>query len=94
MLRLLLVLFAASTSTTWLANAATTSLDGIYSLVQRQVPNHADKFTFSLIEPSSGENDLDSFVLSDADERDGIDIQCTTVSACARGLYTYVDSRY
>ena len=95
MLRLLLVLFAASTSTTtWLANAATTSLDGISSLVQRQVPNHADKFTFSLIEPSSEENDLDSFVLSDADEGEGIDIQCTTVSACARGLYTYVDSRY
>ena len=94
MLRLLLVLFAASTSTRWLANAATTSLDGISSLVQRQVPNHADKFTFSLIEPSSGKNDLDSFVLSDADEGEGIDIQCTTVSACARGLYTYVDSRY
>ena len=64
-------------------SAATASLDGIYLLVQRQLPEHVDSFTFTLV---SGEGD--NFVLSDATKAGGIDIQCTTVSACARGLYT------
>ena len=75
---LVLILFG-----TGLAHAATTSLDGIYSLVQRQLPEHIDSFTFTLV---SGEGD--NFVLSDATKAGGIAIQCTTVSACARGLYT------
>ena len=69
---------------TRLAYAAVTSLDGIYSLVQRQLPDHADAFTFTLVQ---GEGD--SFVLSDSANAGGIDVQCMTVSACARGLYTY-----
>ncbi|KAH9830950.1 alpha-N-acetylglucosaminidase [Rhodofomes roseus] len=68
-----------------LAHAATTSLDGIYSLVQRQIPEHADSFTFSLIQ-----GDGDTFVISDSTEATIVDIQCSTVSACARGLYTYL----
>ncbi|PCH34408.1 glycoside hydrolase family 89 protein [Wolfiporia cocos MD-104 SS10] len=72
-----------------LVDAATTSLDGIYSLVQRQIPQHQNSFTFALIE-----GDGDSFVISDTHgDSGGITIECTTVSACARGLYTYV-TRY
>ncbi|EPS94751.1 alpha-N-acetylglucosaminidase [Fomitopsis schrenkii] len=80
-MRLSLVLLATGAS---LAHAATTSLDGIYALVQRQIPQHANSFTFSLIDGND-----DSFVISDSSEG-GISVQCTTVSACARGLYTYV----
>lgn len=65
-----------------LAHAATTSLDGISALVQRQIPQHADSFTFSLID-----GDGDSFEISDS-SGGGISVQCTTVNACARGLYT------
>lgn len=75
---------------TRLAYAAVTSLGGIYSLVQRQLPDHADAFTFTLIQ---GEGD--SFVLSDsAANAGGIDVQCTTASACARGLYTYAPLQF
>ncbi|CCM02759.1 uncharacterized protein FIBRA_04867 [Fibroporia radiculosa] len=69
----------------FLADAATTSLDGIYSLVQRQIPQHENSFTFSLIAGGG-----DSFVISDSEgDSGGITVECTTVSACARGLYTY-----
>ena len=57
------------------------NLDGIYALAKRRVPTHAHSFSFSL---SSG--DPDSFVISDVPQ--GIHIDCTTVSACARGFYT------
>lgn len=70
---------------TWLAHATTTSLDGILSLVQRQVPDHADAFTFTLVQ-----GEADSFMLSDTVNGSGINVQCSSVSACARGLYTYV----
>ncbi|KAH9926415.1 alpha-N-acetylglucosaminidase [Fomitopsis serialis] len=80
-MRLSLVLLASGVL---LAHAATTSLDGIYALVQRQIPQHVDSFSFSLIV-----GDGDSFVISDS-YSGGISVQCTTVSACARGLYTYV----
>ena len=39
-------------------------------------------FSFSL-----ADGDTDAFVLSDT-QTDGIHVECTTVSACARGLYT------
>ncbi|KAI0695655.1 alpha-N-acetylglucosaminidase [Cytidiella melzeri] len=64
---------------------ASTSLAGIQSLVQRRIPQHADNFHFSFVEGSG-----DSFVVSDTPGiAGGVSIQCTTVSACARGLYTY-----
>ncbi|TFY63212.1 hypothetical protein EVJ58_g3385 [Rhodofomes roseus] len=81
-MRLSLVLLASGAL---LVHAATTSLDGIYALVQRQIPQHANSFTFSLID-----GDGDSFAISDSASGDGVSVQCTTVSACARGLYTYV----
>ncbi|KAI0964544.1 hypothetical protein AcW1_010249 [Taiwanofungus camphoratus] len=87
MQRLSLLLAAALGAA--LVGAATTSLDGIYSLVQRLIPQHENSFTFALIEGQG-----DSFVISDTQgQSGGITVQCTTVSACARGLYTYV-TRY
>ncbi|PIL23736.1 hypothetical protein GSI_13486 [Ganoderma sinense ZZ0214-1] len=65
------------------AASSTATLDGIYALAKRRVPTHAHSFSFSL---SSG--DPDSFVISDVPL--GIHINCTTVSACARGFYTYL----
>jgi alpha-N-acetylglucosaminidase len=67
-----------------LISAHTTSLDGVKALLQRRVPNHANSFSFELV---NGAND--SFVLSDS-KTAGIDIKCTSVSACSRGLYTQV----
>ena len=63
------------------AAGSTASLDGIYALAKRRVPTHAHSFSFSL---SSGEPD--SFVISDVPQ--GVHVDCTTVSACARGFYT------
>lgn len=57
------------------------ALDGIYALAKRRVPTHAHAFSFSL---APGEPDL--FVISDVPG--GIHVECTTVSACARGFYT------
>lgn len=63
------------------AAAASQDLKGIYALAKRRAPAHAHEFSFALFE---GEADV--FEISDA--HTGIHIQCTTVSACARGFYT------
>ncbi|KAH7922343.1 glycoside hydrolase family 89 protein [Leucogyrophana mollusca] len=65
---------------------AVSSLAGIYSLVQRRIPAHANSFTFTLA-PVGGSS-FDSFTLRDG-ENGGIQIDCGSVSGCARGLYTY-----
>lgn len=59
------------------------SLAGIYALVKRRLPQHASSFKFELAQGTD-----DSFVVSDSEG--GIVVQCTTISACARGLYTCV----
>lgn len=69
------------------------SVDGLYNLVNRRVPQHAGAFRFAL---ASGNNTgLDTFTLRDVTSQDDscgaqIDIECNSISACARGLYTYV----
>ncbi|KAI0348304.1 alpha-N-acetylglucosaminidase [Trametopsis cervina] len=63
---------------------ATTSLSGLHSLVKRRIPQHANDFTFELVKGSG-----DAFSINDG-KKGGIDVECTTVSACARGLYTYL----
>ena len=61
-------------------------LHGIYGIVARRIPSHTGDFTFKL---SNGTGD--SFVISDTKGHSGhITVTCTTVSACARGLYTCV----
>jgi len=74
------------------ANTVNTSTAGLDALVRRQLPFHADKFVFHL-EPQAQINvknhtALDTFTLFDADGK--INVECSTRSACARGLYTYL----
>ena len=79
------VLLSAALSFGLAAAAAldsTAGLGGIYALAKRRVPSHAHVFSFSLVE-----GDNDAFVVSDT-HQDGIHVECNTVSACARGLYT------
>ena len=79
---LLLVLTAVSAA---LAVAKPSPTDGLTALVKRRIPKHANDFTFQLVSGTP-----DSFTVSDTKGRGGdITIQCTTVSACSRGLYTY-----
>ena len=72
-----------------IARASSTSgdVDGLYALVQRRIPSHNKSFNFVLKPDNST---LDTFALSDSDYQGDaqIDIQCTSISACARGLYT------
>lgn len=63
---------------------AAANVSGIYGIVERRMPQHVGKFTFS-----SMEGEGDTFVISDTKGRaEGIIVRCTTTSACARGLYT------
>ncbi|KAG1734578.1 glycoside hydrolase family 89 protein [Suillus lakei] len=69
-------------------------VSGLYALVKRRIPSHSNAFVFNLSTTASSDG-VDTFKLGDAshDEGDGnakIYIECTTISACARGLYTYV----
>ncbi|KAG1727774.1 glycoside hydrolase family 89 protein [Suillus paluster] len=66
-------------------------VSGLYALVKRRMPGHSNAFTFNLSTTAS--SDLDTFTMRDASDGEGdtqIYIECTTISACARGLYTYV----
>jgi len=68
-----------------------TSTAALEALVQRQIPFHADKFVFH-IEPQVQINmknysALDTFTLFDGSDGN-VHIECSTRSACARGLYT------
>lgn len=62
---------------------STLNLDGIYALAARRLPLHAYAFSFSTYSDEG-----DAFEISNV--LGGIHVACTTVSACARGLYTYV----
>lgn len=65
-------------------------VDGINALVKRRIPQHANDFTFQLVNGIP-----DSFVVSDTKGRKGgVTVECTTLSACSRGLYTYVADQY
>ncbi|KAI0789468.1 alpha-N-acetylglucosaminidase [Abortiporus biennis] len=61
-------------------------LDGVYALAKRRIPSHAKDFSFEAID---GEGD--TFVVADSGGKSGgITVSCTSVSACARGLYAYL----
>ena len=67
---------------------AIANVSGVYGIVERRLPQHVGKFTFTAID---GEEE--SFVISDTPgKHEGITVNCTTTSACARGLYTYVNA--
>ncbi|KAG2121605.1 glycoside hydrolase family 89 protein [Suillus clintonianus] len=86
---LLLVVVACIIST----SAHSNGLSGLYALVKRRMPSHSNAFIFNL--STSISSDVDTFKIRDASHDEGagnakIYIECTTISACARGLYTYV----
>jgi len=87
---MLLFLLTILLSLTWLKCNASTL--GIEALVERQLPRHKHDFVFHL-EPQTAainaktHSTLDTFTLFDADRK--VNIQCNTISACSRGLYTY-----
>ncbi|CAL1694796.1 unnamed protein product [Somion occarium] len=59
---------------------------GLDSLVQRRLPQHAEDFTFTAL-PGTG----DRYIINDTGDRKGaVTVSCTSISACARGLYTYL----
>ncbi|KIJ41515.1 glycoside hydrolase family 89 protein [Sphaerobolus stellatus SS14] len=64
--------------------ASADGLDGVRNLVKRKIPSHADSFIF---EKTNGTGD--AFTISDI-KKGAIKVQCTTISACSRGLYTYL----
>ncbi|KAG1760247.1 glycoside hydrolase family 89 protein [Suillus occidentalis] len=85
-------LLAAITSVISIS-AHSDDVSGLYALVKRRMPSHSNAFIFNLSTTAS--SGVDTFKIRDAshDEGDGnanIYIECTTISACARGLYTYV----
>ncbi|KAG8215873.1 glycoside hydrolase family 89 protein [Butyriboletus roseoflavus] len=67
------------------------NVTGLYALIQRRIPAHTQSFHFVL---TPNDSVLDTFTLSDVDPQSQrnaqINIQCTSISACARGLYTYL----
>jgi alpha-N-acetylglucosaminidase len=71
------------------AQGNTSALD---ALVQRQLPFHADSFVFHLEEEVQvnvrTHSALDTFTLFDGSDGK-VNIECSTKSACSRGLYTY-----
>jgi hypothetical protein len=73
--------------------AADTNTSSLDALVKRQLPFHADKFKFFLAPQVTvnmkTHSDLDTFTVFDAPNAT-IGIECSTRSACARGLYTYL----
>lgn len=62
------------------------------ALVQRQLPFHADSFVFHLDTQvqinMKTHSALDTFTLFDGSDGK-VHIECSTISACSRGLYTY-----
>lgn len=68
-------------------------VEGLYDLVKRPIPQHAGAFRFALA--PGNPTAIDTFTLRDATLQDDncsaqIDIECNSISACARGLYTCI----
>ncbi|KAI0348305.1 glycoside hydrolase family 89 protein [Trametopsis cervina] len=62
-----------------------TGLSGLNGLLQRRIPQHVNSFHFNLVNGTG-----DAFSISNTAGKTGeITIECTTLSSCARGLYTY-----
>jgi alpha-N-acetylglucosaminidase len=87
-MKVLSILVLCLASTVLCSASLPSNLDGIRALVKRRIPTHASSFNFEFTSGSG-----DSFVVSDSPGKEsGIVVQCTTISACARGLYTCVNS--
>jgi hypothetical protein len=79
---LVFVWVVALTST--LIHAHDSRLDGVKALVRRHIPEHVDSFSFQLVNRTD-----EGFVLSDTGDggQKGIKVECSSISACSRGLY-------
>jgi len=68
----------------------TTALE---ALLARQLPFHADKFVFHLqyetVVNMKTSADLDTFTIFDGTGDGKVHVECSTKSACSRGVYTY-----
>ncbi|KIJ26768.1 glycoside hydrolase family 89 protein [Sphaerobolus stellatus SS14] len=62
--------------------ASADGLDGVKNPVKRKIPSHADLFIF---EKTNGTGD--AFTISDIKKR-AIKVQCTTINACSRRIFT------
>jgi hypothetical protein len=72
-------------------------VSGLYALVKRHMPSHSNAFAFNLSTTASPGLDIFTVRSASHDEGDGnaeISIECTTINACARGLYTCVKFGY
>ena len=59
---------------------------GLYSLIKRQIPQHAGHIVFGTLEGRG-----DKYTMQNTPGVKGsVTISCTSLSACARGIYTYV----
>ena len=87
------IVFLGAVACAGFTSAHSDDISGLYALVRRRMPCHSDAFTFNL--STTMGSGLDTFTVRSAldSEGDGVSeicIECTTISACARGLYTCV----
>ncbi|KAJ5981184.1 hypothetical protein N7499_001803 [Penicillium canescens] len=81
-----------SQSLLWLCAASTVaaqSTEGIYNLVQRRLPNHADSFRFTLVNATQAANSYDQYVVSTA-ANGTVLVQGSSLSALSSGLHRYL----
>ena len=71
------------------SSLSTKHFSGLYALIQRRVPQYQNSFQFAL-KASTSNDTVDTFTLSDArvGSQTKIQVECSSISACARGLYT------
>jgi hypothetical protein len=98
MIRQTIAFLVISLQIGWFVYAAEdTSTAALDALVQRQLPFHTDSFVFHLdtqaeinVKTNSA---LDTFTLFDGSDGK-VHIECSTKSACSRGLYTYLQRKF
>jgi alpha-N-acetylglucosaminidase len=76
-----------SQSLPWLCAVSTVaaqSTEGIYNLVQRRLPNHADSFRFTLVNATQTANSYDQYVVSTA-ANGTVLVQGSSLSALSSG---------
>ncbi|GJE89695.1 glycoside hydrolase family 89 protein [Phanerochaete sordida] len=67
------------------ATVAAFDAAGLQGIIERRLPQHAGKISFSSLQGGG-----DSFVVREGNSSGTVSVSCTSTSACARGLYTYL----
>lgn len=81
-----------SQSLLWLCAASTVvaqSTHGLYDLVQRRLPNHADSFRFTLVNTTQNTTNYDQYVVSTA-LNGTILVQGSSLSALSSGYVSLI----